>query len=56
MFELVIVEVGGAERHHQVPQPDHGALEVSEQADYNVAIEDRHGSLSMSAHHDGSKV
>ena len=47
VFELVIMEVGGSERHHQVPQTYHGALQVSKQADNHMAIEDSHGGLNM---------
>ena len=45
MFQLVVVEVGGSQRHHEVPEPDHGTLGVSEQTDDHVAIEDSHGRL-----------
>ena len=45
VFELVIMEVRGSERHHQVPQANHGALQVSKQADNHVTIEDSHGGL-----------
>ena len=50
VFELVIVEVGGAERHHQVPQPDQGGVGVSEKADHNMAIKDSHGGLVTVLH------
>ena len=45
MLELVIVEVGGPQRHHEVPEANHGALEVSKEADHHMAIEDGHGGL-----------
>ena len=45
VLELMVVEVGGPQRHHEVPEPDHGALEVSEEADHHVTIEDGHGCL-----------
>ena len=45
MFQLVVVEVGGSQRHHEVPEPDERTVGVSEQTDNHVAIEDSHGSL-----------
>ena len=45
MLELMIVEVGGPKRHDEVPETDHGALEVSEEADHHMTIEDGHGRL-----------
>ena len=45
MFQLVVVEVGGSQRHHEVPEPDERTVGVSEQTDNHVAIEDSHGRL-----------
>ena len=45
MLELVVVEVGGPQRHHQVPEPDQRGVWVSEEADHYVTIEDGHGCL-----------
>ena len=45
MLELVVVEVGGPQWHHQVPEPDQRGVWVSEEADHHVTIEDGHGRL-----------
>ena len=45
VFQLVVVEVGGSQRHHEVPEPDERTVGVSEQTDNHVAIEDSHGRL-----------
>ena len=45
VFQLVVVEVGGSQRHHEVAEPDERTVGVSEQADNHVAIEDSHGRL-----------
>ena len=45
VFELMIMEVGGSERHHQVPQTNQRGVRVSKQTDNNMAIEDSHGGL-----------
>ena len=39
------MEVGGSERHHQVPQTYQGGVRVSKQADNHMAVEDSHGGL-----------
>ena len=45
VFELMIMEVGCSERHHQVPQTYQRGVRVSKQTDNNMAIEDSHGGL-----------
>ena len=45
MFELVVVEVGCPEGHHQVPQANQGAVVVCEEADYHMSVQDSHGCL-----------
>ena len=45
MFELVVVEVGGPQGHHEVPEPDQRTLGVSEETDDDVTVEDSHGGL-----------
>ena len=45
MLELVVVEVGGPQRHHKVPETDQWGVGVSKEADHHVAIEDGHGRL-----------
>ena len=45
MLELVVVEVGGPQRHHQVPEPDQRGVRVSEETDHYVTIENGHGCL-----------
>ena len=45
VFELMIMEVGGSERHHQVPQTNQRGVRVSKEADNNMTIEDSHGGL-----------
>ena len=45
MLELVVVEVGGPQRHHKVPEPDQWGIWVSKEADHHVTIEDSHGRL-----------
>ena len=45
MLELVVVEVGGPQRHHKVPEPDQRGVRVSEEADHHVTIEDSHSRL-----------
>ena len=45
MLQLVIVEVGGSERHHEVPEADERTVGVSEETDNNVTIENSHGGL-----------
>ena len=45
MLQLVVVEVGGPERHHEVTEADERTVMVSEEADNHVAIEDSHGGL-----------
>ena len=45
MFQLVVVEVGGSQRHHEVPEPDERTVGVCEQTDNHVTIEDSHGRL-----------
>ena len=69
VLQLVVVEVGGPERHDEVPEqqlimtneliarsstgsrcapePDEGAVRVSEEADDDVAVEDGHGGLLL---------
>ena len=45
MFQLVVVEVGGSQRHHEVAEPDERTVGVCEQTDNHVTIEDSHGRL-----------
>ena len=47
MFELVVVEVGRPEGHHQVPQTNQGAVRVCKETDHNVSSQDtrRFGSV-----------
>ena len=45
MLELVVVEVGGPKRHHQVPETDQRGVRVSKEADHHVTIEDSNGRL-----------
>ena len=45
MLQLVVVEVGGSQRHHEVAEPDERTVGVSEQTDNHVTIEDSHGRL-----------
>ena len=45
VLQLVVVEVGGPQGHHEVPEPDQRTLGVSEEADDDVTIEDCHGCL-----------
>ena len=45
MLELVVVEVGGPQRHHKVPEPNQRGVRVSKEADHHVTIEDSHGGL-----------
>lgn len=45
MLELVVVEVGGAQRHDQVAEPDERGVGVREEAHHHVAVEHRHGGL-----------
>ena len=45
MLELVVVEVGGPEGHHQVPQPNQGAVRVGKQTNHHVAVQDCHCGL-----------
>ena len=45
MFQLVVVEVGGSQRHHEVPEPNKRTVGVCEQTDNHVTIEDSHGRL-----------
>ena len=45
VLQLVVVEVGGSERHHEVPEADKRTVRVSEETDNNVTIENSHGGL-----------
>ena len=47
MFQLMVVEVGSSEGHHQVPQPDQGAVWVGKQTNHDVPIQEtcRFGSV-----------
>ena len=45
MLQLVVVEVGGSQRHHEVAEPDERTVGVCEQTDNHVTIEDSHGRL-----------
>ena len=45
MLQLVVVEVGGSQRHHEVAEPDERTVVVCEQTDNHVTIEDCHGRL-----------
>ena len=45
MFELVVVEVGRPEGHHQVPQTNQGAVRVCKEANHHMAIQDGHRCL-----------
>ena len=45
MLQLVVVEVGGSEGHHEVPEANERTLGVGEEADDHVAVEDGHGGL-----------
>ena len=45
MLQLVVVEVGGSQRHHEVAEPDERTVVVCEQTDNHVTIEDSHGRL-----------
>ena len=45
VLELMVVEVGGPKRHHQVPEADQRGVWVSKEADHHVTIEDGHGRL-----------
>ena len=45
MFQLVVVEVGGSQRHHEVAESDERTVGVCEQTDNHVTIEDSHGRL-----------
>ena len=45
MFELVVVEVGRPEGHHQVPQANQGAVRVCKEANHHMAIQDGHRCL-----------
>ena len=45
VFQLVVVEVGGSQRHHEVAEPDERTVGVSKQTDNHVTIEDSHGRL-----------
>ena len=45
MLQLVVVEVGGPEGHHEVTEADERTVMVSEETDNHVAIEDSHGGL-----------
>ena len=38
MLELMVVEVGSSEGHHQVPQTDQGAVRVGKQTNNHVPI------------------
>ena len=40
MLELVVVEVGRPEWHHQVPQANQGAVRVGKEANHHVASQD----------------
>ena len=42
VFDLVEVEVGSSEGHHQVPQTDQGAVRVCEHTNNHVPIQNRH--------------
>jgi len=45
VLEFVVVEVGSAQRHHQVAQTDQRRVRVGEKADDHVAVEYRHRGL-----------
>ena len=45
MLQLVVVEVGGSQRHHEVAEPNQRTVGVCEQTDNHVTIEDSHGRL-----------
>ena len=45
VLQLVVVEVGGPEGHHEVPEANERTLGVSEEADDDVTVEDRHSGL-----------
>ena len=45
MFELVVVEVGRPQWHHQVPQTYQGAVVVCKEADHYMSVQDSHGCL-----------
>ena len=45
MFELVVVEVGRPEGHHQVPQTNQGAVVVCKEANHYMSVKDSHGCL-----------
>ena len=51
MLQLVIVEVGGSERHHEVPEADERTVGVSEETDNNVTVEYSHGGLVTVLYH-----
>ncbi len=43
MLELMILEVGGAQRHHQVSYTDARPVRLSKNADHHVAIQHHPG-------------
>ena len=45
MLELVEVEVGSSEGHHQVPQTDQGAVWIGKQTNNHVPIQNCHRCL-----------
>ena len=45
MLELMIVEIGGSERHHQIPKPYQRTVRVSKETDHHMTIEDGHSRL-----------
>ena len=47
MLELMVVEVGSSEGHHQVPQTDQGAVRVSKQTNHHMVVQEtcRFGSV-----------
>ena len=51
VLQLVVVEVGGSERHHEVPEADERTVGVSEETDNNVTVEYSHGGLVTVLYH-----
>ena len=45
MLQLVVVEVGGSQGHHEVAEPNERTVGVCEETDNHVTIEDSHGRL-----------
>ena len=50
VFELVLLEVAGSERHDEVAQADERRVSVGEEADDHVVTQHRHGRLLARLH------